>query len=98
MLATVNPSKWSLLVKSYYHTSNNQPILYIYIYDEASHVNCSFLTNKRTILSYPTRSFWSLFWKLSSGLRCVLKVDNNFVCISLSLCHSQFGKVHEALC
>ena len=47
MLATVNPSKWSLLVKSYYHTLNNQPILY---YNEASHVlvNCTILTNKRT--------------------------------------------------
>ena len=29
MLATVNPSKWSLLVKSYYHTLTNQLILYI---------------------------------------------------------------------
>ena len=29
MLAPVNPSKWSLLVKSYYHTLRNQLILYI---------------------------------------------------------------------
>ena len=29
-----------------------------------------------------------LFWKLSSGLRCVLNVDNAFVGVWLSYCHS----------
>ena len=41
-----------------------------------------------------------LFWKLSTGLRFVLNVDNAFVDVRLYYCqcHCQFSKVHEALC
>ena len=48
MLATVNPSKWSLLVNSYYHNFEESANI---VYNEASHllVNCTLLTNKRTI-------------------------------------------------